>query len=327
MVRRIIVISMLLIAVALLLPLVFFGWYPGRESADQDDPPAETKAADSAADAAVILTAQINGLAVQTTMADYLPCVLAAEMPASFEMEALKAQAIAARTYILYRMQQISAAHPDAQICDDFACCAAYKSEETLRETWGAAFEANWAKIRKAVQETGGQYMVYNEQPIQAVFHSSSAGMTEDSANLWGDQPYLISVMSPETAEEVPNFVASVTFSADEFRRVILMAEPRVDLSGDVSEWVQAVESGKTGRVESVTIGDTVFSGTEIRELFALRSTAFSLEYGGGQFVFTTKGYGHGVGMSQYGANALAKQGHSCMEILEHYYHGISITV
>lgn len=324
--RRTIVISVLLIAAALLLPVLFSGWnlqdwsfFSGKE------PAPEQQELTNPADAAIALTAQINGETVQTTMADYLPGVLAAEMPASFETEALKAQAIAARTYILYRMQQTSEAHPDAQVCDDFACCAAYKSEETLRENWGAAFETNWAKIQQAVRETSGQYMVYEEKPIQAVFHSSSAGMTEDSGNIWGGLPYLVSVDSPETEEEVPNFVTSVTFSADEFRRVILTTDPQVDLSGDVSEWVGEIVVGETGRVESAAIGNVNFSGTDLREMFDLRSTAFTLDYGGGQFVFTTTGYGHGVGMSQYGANVLAKKGHDCAEILQHYYNGVSI--
>jgi stage II sporulation protein D len=334
-VKRTIIISILLIAAALLLPLLFLRqnateWdlfskedagSSEEESADTPDQTQDTELLD----AAITLTAQINGEPVATTMAEYLPGVLAAEMPATFELEALKAQAIAARTYILYRMQGSEAAHPDANVCDDFNCCAAYLTVDELRENWGEAFDSNWAKIQQAVQETSGQYMVYEEEPIQAVFHSSSAGKTEDSSNIWGDQPYLVSVDSPETEAKVPNFIASTEVSANEFRTVILTADQNADLSGDVSEWVGEVKTGETGRVDYAIIGGVSFSGTALRELFGLRSTAFTLDYGGGQFVFTTTGYGHGVGMSQYGANVLAEEGQSCEEILLHYYSGVSI--
>ncbi len=338
--RRTMIISVLLIVIALLLPLLFlrnnakdWGLFQKDESSVQEStkqPEQEAEAQNSVDSAATLdetipLTAQIEGENVETTMADYLPGVLAAEMPASFELEALKAQAIAARTYILYQMRGTQSAHPDADVCDDFNCCAAHLTEEKLRENWGDAFDANWTKVQQAVQETSGQYMTYGEEPIQAVFHSSSAGKTENSGSIWGDLPYLVSVDSPETALEVPNFIASVEVSADEFRRIILTSNQDADLSGDVSEWVGEIKMGETGRVEYATIGGVRFSGTDLRSMFGLRSTAFTLDYGGGRFVFTTTGYGHGVGMSQYGANVLAEEGYDCEEILLHYYSGVSI--
>lgn len=333
--KRTIIISVLLIAAALLLPLLCshkdakdWGLFPEQDEPPEQestDQPAQDKPSGAASDGDTILTAQINGEPVEMTMADYLPGVLAAEMPVSFELEALKAQAIAARTYIIYRMRGTEQAHPDADVCDDFNCCAAYLPVDKLQENWGDAFDTNWAKIQQAVQETSGQYLVYGEEPIQAVFHSSSAGMTEDSGNIWGDLPYLVSVDSPETESEVPNFVASTEVSSDEFRRIILTADQNADLSGDVSDWVGDIQVGQTGRVESAVIGGVSFSGTDLRSMFGLRSTAFTLDYGGGRFVFTTTGYGHGVGMSQYGANALAQEGWSCEDILLHYYSGVTI--
>ena len=334
--KRTMIISILLIAVALLLPLLFLrenakDWdlFPQKDepsAQESKETPEQTGEGDTATlDDGITLMAQINGEPVETTMAEYLPGVLAAEMPASFELEALKAQAIAARTYIIYRMRGTESAHPDADVCDDFNCCAAHSTVEQLQENWGDSFDANWAKIQQAVQETSGQYMVYEEEPIQAVFHSSSAGMTENSGNIWGSLPYLVSVDSPETESEVPNFIASTEVSADEFRRIILTADQNADLSGDVSEWIGEVKVGETGRVEYATIGGVSFSGTDLRGMFGLRSTAFTLDYGGGRFVFTTTGYGHGVGMSQYGANVLAEKGYNCEEILLHYYSGVSI--
>ena len=157
------------------------------------------------------------------------------------------------------------------------------------------------------------------------MFHSSSAGRTEDSAAIWQAEPYLVSVESPETAEDVPNYVTSVTVSPEDFREAVLTVHPEAEFGEDPAFWLGAAVRDASGRVESVDIGGTQVPGTELRTIFKLRSTAFTLDYTAEGFLFTVTGYGHGVGMSQYGANELAKEGKNWQEILQWYYTGVTI--
>ena len=260
------------------------------------------------------------------TMSDWLPGVVAGEMPALFEEEALKAQAVAARTYIMYSMGREKPAHPEADVCDDPACCKAHSTDEELREKWGESYEENMARVLEAVRSTDGEYMSYGGEVIQAVFHSSSAGRTEDSAAIWQAEPYLVSVESPETAEDVPNYVTSVTVSPEDFREAVLTVHPEAEFGEDPAFWLGAAVRDASGRVESVDIGGTQVPGTELRTIFKLRSTAFTLDYTAEGFLFTVTGYGHGVGMSQYGANVMAEDGADYEEILTHYYPGAELT-
>ena len=282
-------------------------------------------AAGGSLDDGIRFTALSDGSALETDMAGWLPGVVAGEMPASFEPEALRAQAIAARTYILSRAASGSAAHPDAAVCDDPACCKAHLTDAELRANWGENYAANMAKIRAAVEDTDGLCLVYEGEPIEAVFHSSSAGMTEDSGALWGVRPYLVSVMSPETAQDVPGYVTSVLVPEDEFAGKILSERPEASLEGGSAFWLGGIKNDASGRVESVEIGGAEFTGQELRELFGLRSTAFTLDRTDEGFLFTVTGYGHGVGMSQYGANVMAGDGAGYEEILAHYYPGTEL--
>ena len=268
-------------------------------------------------DAETVITVLTDGEVRETTMADYLPGVVAAEMPASFEPEALKAQAVAARTYILDRAAHPVEAHRDAAVCGDPGCCCAYASEEALRENWGRDYRKNLRRIRNAVRETDGQRLTYEGEPIRAVFHSSSAGQTEASAALWGAVPYLVSVSSPETAQTVPGFETTVTVSAAEAAQAL-----EVELSENPAQWLGEITRDESGRVEAITIGGKTLSGAEARGLFSLRSTNFTAEAADGNLVFHVIGSGHGVGMSQYGANVMAQQGAAYQEILAHYYPG-----
>lgn len=258
--------------------------------------------------------------AKEVTMVEYLPYAIAAEMPADFAEEALKAQAVAARTYILYCTKHENPKHPQADICKQAGCCLAYADETELRGIWGAKFDENMAAIRKAVTDTDGQVLIYDETPILASFHSSSAGKTESGSELWGDIPYLKSVKSPETEKDVPNYITTVEVSKDNFRETILSYKNNAAFSEKPEEWVGETELDDSGRVRSITIAKVRLSGPEIRKLFSLRSTAFKLEYKNGIFLFTVTGYGHGLGMSQYGANVMAKNGFDYKEILAHYY-------
>ena len=280
----------------------------------------------SARDADAPLTVRIDGESVETTMADYLPGVVAAEMPASFEPEALRAQAVAARTYILDRAANPVQAHRDAAVCDDPGCCCAWVSDEAMRENWGGDYRRNLRKIRAAVRATDGETLTYEGEPIRAVFHSASAGQTESSAALWGPLPYLVSVPSPESAADVPGFRTEVTVSADEMRAALESEQPGLSLPDDPAQWLGETMRDGSGRVETIALGGVSLSGARARELFSLRSTAFETVYREGAFVFTVTGSGHGVGMSQYGANVMAKNGSDYREILMHYYPGTALS-
>ena len=250
----------------------------------------------------------------------YLTGVVAAEMPADFEPEALKAQAVAARTYTLYCAA--AAKHGEAQVCTSFACCQAWKSEDSMRQSWGEAYDRCYAKISAAVNDTAGQFLSYEGQPVFSAFHSSSAGRTESCGAIWSALPYLVSVESPEDENNVPGYTSQMELSPLDFRDTLLHACPDADFSGAESEWIGAVNLEDSGRVDSVELGGVLYSGTKLRELFSLRSTAFTLEYTGTSFLFSVTGFGHGVGMSQYGANVMAAEGTDYTAILAHYYPG-----
>ena len=269
-----------------------------------------------------VITVLCGGELTETTLAEYLPGVVAAEMPASFEPEALKAQAVAARTYILDRAAHPVDAHPDAAVCGDPGCCCAWIPEEAMRENWGRDFRRNRAKIRAAVRETAGQRLTYEGVPIRAVFHSASAGQTESSEALWGPLPYLVSVDSPETAADVPNYETEVRLTPEALRAAVASAYPELVLPEDPAAWLGGISTDASGRTAYLTIGGQAIPGAEARALFSLRSTAFTVDYALGEFVFTVRGSGHGVGMSQYGANVMAKGGADYVQILAHYYPG-----
>jgi len=249
------------------------------------------------------------------SLSDYLPGAVAAEMPASFGAEALKAQAVAARTYALQTRK-----HGQAAVCADSACCLAYRTEDELRAIWGADFDRNMRLVRDAAAATDGEVLTYDGALIEAVFHASSFGATESSESLWTAQPYLVSVPTPETEASVPGLLSEAVFTPAELCQ-------RLDISpaGEPDTWLGAVTRDEAGRVCSLVIGDRSFSGTELRGLLGLKSTAFSVTYAEGGFTFSVAGYGHGVGMSQYGAGLLAADGWSYDAILEYYYPGAVI--
>ena len=321
--RRIIFQSILLLFAALILPIFFM-----KPSVSEPTPapiltPAPTPETSASFDAELTFTALRGDQVVICTLYDYLPGTLAGEMPAVFESEALMAQAVAARTYILYCTGAPNPKHPEAAVCDDPACCKYYIAEDELSARWGDNFETYREKITSAVRDTDGQCLLYGGQPIQAVFHSSSFGHTESSGNLWNPLPYLVSVSSPETAGDVPNYITTVSIAAEDFRRTILADYPEAVLDGAPASWLGAVGTHESGRVAYVTIGGVLVSGAQLRRIFELRSSAFDLGFDpGGFFQFTVRGYGHGVGLSQYGANTMAKSGAVYEDILAHYYPG-----
>ena len=254
---------------------------------------------------------------------DYLTGVVSAEMPPGFHAEALRAQAVAARTYALYCAS--FSKHGEAQVCTDYRCCQAWQSDEQLQTKWGEDYDANYEKIRSAVDLTYGEYLAAGGQPVFAAFHSSSASATENSADVWSAVPYLVSVSSPETADDVPNYISTLRCSPIDFRDTVLSAHPEADFSGPEDQWIGALRRDGSGRVASLVLGGVVVSGIELRSLFSLRSTAFELTYDSSAFTFTVTGFGHGVGMSQYGADKMARLGADYRQILAHYYPGTTL--
>ena len=266
-----------------------------------------------------------DGTVAEMTMADYLWSVVAAEMPAAFEPEALKAQTITARTYAVWKMNTGDADHPDADVCTDITCCQAYISAGQAAVNWGNAAAVYQQKIASAVQSTDGQVITYDGEPIQAVFFSSAAGRTEDAVAVWGSEvPYLVGVDSPEGAG-VPNYQTEVSLTAAQAKKLILAQYPGANLSGTPDRWFKNRTLTASGRVNTLDVGGITLKGTQVRSLFGLRSACFIVETNQDTVTFRVTGYGHGVGMSQYGANSLAKEGKTCEEILKWYYTGVEI--
>lgn len=315
-------------AAGLVLTVLLFGgaYLAAGEPAAEPEPAApETAAVHHDRD--VTLTIQDGDTTEQMTLERYLTGVVRGEMPASFEMEALRAQAAAERSYVYYQLAAgRKDAHPDADFCTDHTCCSAYLSETAAREKWGGDFAPWNTRVEQAVSDTDGQVVLYNGQPILAVFHSSSAGRTAAAGDVWsGDLPYLVSVDSPEGEETVPNYYSTVTFTASEAKEKLLAAHPELKLSGTPDRWFGAAAENGSGRVETVSVGGTDIEGTELRRIFGLRSACFTVAADSESVTFRVTGYGHGVGMSQYGANQLAREGKTWQEILEWYYTGTTV--
>ena len=275
----------------------------------------------SAADGAVLLRVWDGEQVVEMTMAEYLPGVVRGEMPASFHQQALDAQAVAERTFICYHMASgRKAEHPDADVCMDYHCCNAYTSAQAAAEKWGEHAAEYEAKVQQAVRDTDGQVILYNGQPILAAFHSSSAGVTANSGDVWvSTLPYLHSVKSPEGEGSVPNYYSVRELPAAEFQQTFLAAHPEASFAGAPETWITGRTENASGRVETVTIGGVTVEGTEVRSLYGLRSACFTAEAAADRVTFHVTGFGHGVGMSQYGANQLAAEGKTWQDIV-HWY-------
>jgi stage II sporulation protein D len=272
-----------------------------------------------------------NNKVLEMELEEYLKGVVAAEMPATFELEALKAQAVAASTFTLRRMQGTIQAHPKYDICTDPSCCQAFVSEDERLKIWqdsgisAADSILRWEKIEKAVDETKGKVLVYNDELISALYHSTSGGKTENSEDYFVSAvPYLRSV---ESLYEEDNYVdIHTTISIQDFLSVIETKYPDFEINENkIANNIKINSYTTGGKVKEITIGNLTFTGREIRELFDLRSSGFEIDVSGKNIVFITNGFGHGVGMSQYGANGYAKQGCTYEEILLHYYQGVEI--
>lgn len=262
------------------------------------------------------VTVEIDGKPTELPLETYVAGVVAAEVPATFPIEAIRAQAVAARTYAVYKLDRGRPdAHPNADLCNDFRHCAAYRAEAVT-----ASADDGLDRVRQAVKDTAGQIVTYDGAPIAAVFHCASAPRTEAAKDVWGeDVPYLQSVVSPGGAS-CDAYEDTVTLSADEFRKTVGSSFPTADLSGPPNDWFKASVRSDAGGVETVQLGGLTVEGTAVRTLFGLHSTNFTITTTDDSISFHTVGYGHGVGLSQYGARYMAEQGADYKEILQHYY-------
>lgn len=248
---------------------------------------------------------------------NYVRGVVLAEMPASFEEDALKAQAVVARTYAL-RRQSLGDRHPDGAVCTDPACCQDYISDREYLELRGQQWDLD--KVAEAVADTAGTVLTYGGELIDATYFSCSGGKTEDAAAVWGmDVPYLQSVDSPGE-EGAESYRQEVIFSAEDFSAALGR-----NLQGKPESWLGKVTYTEGGGVDTMYIGGICYSGTQLRGILGLNSTAFTLTARGDALVAVTRGHGHRVGMSQYGADAMAVSGSTWEEILAYYYQGTRI--
>lgn len=258
---------------------------------------------------------------------EYLKCVVAAEMPATFESEALKAQAVSARTYIFqrvlyYQKNGTPPEHHGAQICTDSTHCAAFIPKEERLKIWGSNAQSYWKKVSDAVDQTSGIIMTYNGQPINAVFHAMSSGATESAQNVWGsDVPYLKSVSSP-LDKKAPKYETDVTMTKEELKKTLTQKVNGVDFKNGI---FGPIERSNTGGIISIIVGNVKIKGSQFRQILNLRSTNIQFSVSGDTIHMSVFGYGHGVGMSQYGANFLAQEGKNYQQILSSYYTGIQI--
>ena len=268
-------------------------------------------------------TAEVEELPLDT----YLYGVVSSEMPASFEKEALKAQAVVARTYTIYKIQNDSQKHEGADICDNSACCQAWISKEARLAKWEESTrEEYWNKIVTAVEETKGKIITYEGKPINAFFHANSGGKTETTLNVWGGSgyPYLQTVAT--TGEEgYTQYQSEVICTKQEFTDKI--KEKHSDFTIDFSQanCIQVLEYTDGDRVKTIQIGNLSLSGVEIRTIFGLKSANFTITIEGDNIKFSVLGYGHGVGMSQTGADSMAKAGSDYVEIIKHFYTGVEV--
>lgn len=306
------------------IPLTLVGLYPDAQEKERFQEPSKVEAR------FIQVYRHKSGTTETINFEDYVKGVVSGEMPASFEMEALKAQAVAARTYSLSKIIRSGDGgnpdHPSAPICDD-THCQVYRSPEELKEIKSAEWmDTGWQRIQEAVDSTRGQLMYYQGALVeQALFHSSSGGRTENSEDVFVSAlPYLRSVDSPYEVA-APHQNEQVSISLGEFTKKIKGAHPREDIGSINSSTVKVVSRSEGGRVIDIKIGAITLKGREIRELFGLPSADFTISIQGDSVIFTSDGYGHGVGMSQWGANGMAQAGYNYKEILSHYYSGVEI--
>ena len=267
-----------------------------------------------------------NGEIEELNLDEYLYGVVSSEMPASFDMEALKAQAVVARTYTIYQIKN-GGKHENADLCDSSLCCQAWISKENRLARWEDNLkEEYWKKITTAVNETKGKVILYNGEPINALFHSNSGGKTELSLNVWGGNFPYFQTVETSGEENYTSYNSEVEISKDDLVKIMLenYSDFKIDFSKE--NYIQIIELTEGNRVKKIKIGNKELSGVEARKVFNLKSAKFDVSINGDLIKFSVNGYGHGVGLSQCGSDSLAKQGKNYAEIIKYYYKDVEIS-
>lgn len=308
--------------ILLLAPLASISFGTDEEVTDSNPEVTTEDAEDTASDTISVFMSE-DEKTKEMDMRDYIIGTVAAEMPASYETEALKAQALAAVTFAEYLKQNRNGENLNgADISDDSSTHQGYMTQSEMQEKWGDAYNTYYDKIADAVDAVIDKVIVYDGEPIMAAYHAISTGNTESAENMWGKAiPYLISVESPGDKYST-RYSSEVTVTESDLKDAL---KDNTDADFDRSELIKINSTTDSGTVTSVTVCGIEMSGMELRTLFSLRSPSFALQYDNGEYTFSVSGYGHGVGMSQYGADWYAKQGYTCEEIIEHYYPGTEI--
>ena len=261
-----------------------------------------------------------TGRVSKVELKEYVIGCVAAEMSPLYHTEALKAQAVACYTYAKRTGENKEL--DGADITDSPDSHQGYIDRDGRQEKWGEKFKEYEDKITAAVDAVFGEYMSFDGETVLAVYHANSTGRTQSAESLWGSEiPYLISVESPGDRLS-PDYLSSSEFSKDELANVLESCG--VEADGDADEWIEKINADSGGYVESLTVCGKKISCSDFRSAADLRSNCFDIEYDNGEFTVTCKGYGHGAGMSQYGADYMARQGFDYMDILAHYYTGVN---
>lgn len=270
-----------------------------------------------------------SGKVLKIAEKDYIVGAVASEMPATFHTEALKAQAVAAHTYAVRLRQQQREKPTDSLKGADFEADPSnfqgFLTEEAAKARFGENFDSYWKKISDAVESVYTEILVYEDQPIVAAYHSMSGGKTEAAENVWGSATAYLKPVDSEGDKLAPEYQSTASFPAADVKAAIQKADSSVTLGDDASKWFGEPVRSDSGTITSLPVGDKTLTGAQVRTALDLRSANFTISYADGNFTFTTLGYGHGVGLSQYGADYMARQGKTYQEILLHYYSGTTL--
>ncbi len=327
MLKKLLIYFLCIILLVFCIPMMFTNQFKTEEVVSnqiQEEEPIKEKF-DYGAYSTIHLLHTGTGEVETLDLDTYLYGVVSAEMPASYELEALKAQAVVARTYTIYKIKNDSK-HENADICDSSLCCQAWISKENRLARWEEAYrEAYWNKIEQAVDTTKGKYITYQGEPINAFFHSNSGGATESPVYVWGgDYPYLQTVTTAGE-DAYTTYRSEVTLSKDELIQKMLEKYSNFTIDFQSQDCIKILDYTEGGRVKTLQVGNTQISGVEARSIFGLKSAKFQWEIIGDSIHFSVIGYGHGVGLSQSGSDALAKTGKTYDEIIKYYYKDVEI--
>lgn len=307
------------------MPIIFTNQFKTNETSTKEVPIEEKF--DYGEYSVIKLLHTDTGAVEEIDLDTYLYGVVSSEMPANFELEALKSQAIVARTYTIYQIKNGGKHQGVASVCDSALCCQAWISKENRMARWEEDVrEEYWNKIVEAVDSTKGKIVLYNGEPINALFHSNSGGKTELSINVWGGNFPYFEAVETSGEENYSSYSSVVEISKDELIKRMLEKYSQFKIDFDNQECIKILEYTENNRVKKIMIGNTELSGVEARSIFGLKSAKFKFEIIGDTIKFSVIGYGHGVGLSQCGSDALAKSGKKYDEIIKHYYKDVEIS-